>query len=108
MPRFTSRQRHTACFGLAVLAALGTLTACSGAGNTTCDQYAAKSFSDQGATARDLLGSHNLEPYSVGNTVGITKALSSFCGITGLGNEKASKNKNTAIDKAVNWSAKNW
>lgn len=87
--------------------------ACSGSGSThslTCDQYASQSFNKQGATEQDLLKSHNLDPYSVGNTVGLLKALSEYCGLgaSAVAGGTASANHSSSIDNAVDWSNTHW
>ncbi|GAA2145760.1 hypothetical protein GCM10009825_38770 [Arthrobacter humicola] len=96
---------------LAVLTAIAStmlLSGCNGAGSTTCDQYAAQSFNDRQSTERALLSAHDLDQNSIGNTMGLLNALNSYCGVSGLGSEKAGQNGSSPLDKAVNWSAKNW
>ncbi|CAN7342860.1 hypothetical protein [Arthrobacter sp. LjRoot14] len=103
------RQTHVlAAAALAILAA-ASLTGCSNAGKTTCSEYAAKSYSDKQNTSKALLAEHDLEPNDVGNTVGLSQALDSFCGLSGgFQPGKASRNASTPLDEAVNWSAKRW
>jgi hypothetical protein len=102
--------RHVpALAALLAVAALGSLTGCSNAGATTCDQYAGKAYSDRHSTSKALLEEHDLEPNSVGNTVGLIKALDSYCGLSGgLQPGTASRNGSRPLSDAVNWSAKNW
>ncbi|WP_268933486.1 hypothetical protein [Sinomonas notoginsengisoli] len=40
--------------------------------------------------------------------VGLTRALTSYCGITGFGSQKATRNNSSPIDRAVDWSSKTW
>lgn len=85
------------------------LSGCNGAGSTTCDQYAAQSFTDRQSTERALLAAHDLDQASIGNTMGLLNTLNSYCGVSGLGNEtRAGQNGSSPLDKAVDWSAKNW
>ncbi|MDP9905606.1 hypothetical protein [Arthrobacter bambusae] len=113
-PAPTRHQRQThparpAALSLAIaIAATILLSGCNSAGSMTCDQYAAQSFNDRQNTERALLSAHDLDQNSIGNTVGLLNALNSYCGVSGLGSEKARQNGSSTLDKAVNWSAKNW
>ena len=85
------------------------LTGCSNPGALTCDEYAAQSRSDRSATQRALLEAHDLEPHAMGNALGITQAINSYCGLTGIKDkEAAKKNGSNPLDKAVDWSAARW
>jgi hypothetical protein len=95
----------TTLFALAVVC----LPACSDPGATTCDEYAAQSRSDRLATEKSLLEAHDLEPKAMGNALGISQAIDSYCGLTGIKDkEAAKKNGGNPLDKAVDWSAKRW
>lgn len=113
-PAQTRQQPQThparlAALTLAVaIAATILLSGCNSAGSTTCDQYAAQSFNDRQSTERALLAAHDLDQNSIGNTMGLLNALNSYCGVSGLGSEKAGQNGSSTLDKAVDWSAKNW
>ncbi|OOP59411.1 hypothetical protein BMF89_20460 [Arthrobacter sp. SRS-W-1-2016] len=92
-----------------LLVAAALLSGCSNAGSTTCDQYAAQSFSQRQDTEQALLAAHGLDKYSIANTVGIVKALSNYCGVGGLGGEpKAGKNGGSQLDQAVDWTSTKW
>ncbi|WP_159828983.1 hypothetical protein [Arthrobacter sp. 9AX] len=85
------------------------MASCSNAGATTCSEYAAKTYSEKQNTSKALLQEHDLEPNDVGNTVGLSKALDSYCGLTGgFQPGSSSKNVSSTLDKAVDWSAKRW
>lgn len=102
------RVQVLAAAALAIMAAT-TLTGCSNAGKTTCSEYAAKSYSDKQSTSKALLQEHDLEPNDIGNTVGLSKALDSFCGLPGgFQPGTASRNGSSPLNEAVNWSAKRW
>jgi hypothetical protein len=107
--RSSLNRRHAlAATALAILAA-ASLTGCSNAGKTTCSEYAAKSYSDKQSTSQALLQEHDLESNDVGNTVGLSKALDSFCGLSGgFKPGTAARNGSSPLDSAVNWSAKRW
>ncbi|MBT8162571.1 MULTISPECIES: hypothetical protein [Arthrobacter] len=104
----TAHFRPAALTTIVGIAAALILSGCNGAGSTTCDQYAAQSFSQRQSTERDLLTAHDLDQNSVGNTLGLLNALNSYCGVSGLGSEKAGQNGSSTLDNAVDWSAKNW
>lgn len=107
-PRQAHLARPSALTLLVGMAATLLLSGCNGAGSTTCDQYAGQSFNDRQSTERALLAAHDLDQNSIGNTMGLLNALNSYCGVSGLGSEKAGKNGSSTLDKAVDWSAKNW
>ena len=91
------------------LVAAALLSGCSGTPSTTCDQYAAQSFSQRQETEKALLDAHHLDKYSVANTVGIVQALSTYCGVGGIGGEpKAGKNGSSPLDNAVDWASEKW
>lgn len=99
--------RSAALFATAICVSF--LFGCSNAGTPTCDQYAAKSFEDKQAALRSLLSAHHLKALDPGNTGGVTYAVHSFCGVTGLPGEKtANRNNNSSIDDAVDWSSREW
>lgn len=96
---------------LVALAVSGFTTACSATGRTvTCDQYAAEKFTDQTSTLSDLLNAHDVAPGNMVNVMGVTNAVSQFCGETAselLGGH-ASRNNSRPIDDAVDWNSKTW
>lgn len=77
---------------------------------TTCDEYAAQSFSEQNDTTTKLLKSHDLEPHDVGNVAGLQSALLDFCGVgaSAVAGGKASRNGSSPISDAVNWDSDTW
>ena len=111
MYRTLLRARRSIPATLAALLALVvvSLTGCSNPGALTCDEYAAQSRSDRSATQKALLEAHDLEPNAMGNALGISQAINSYCGLTGIKDkEAAKKNGSNALDKAVDWSAARW
>lgn len=90
------------------------LAGCSNAGGTTCDEYAAMDNSGRQSTEKGLLRAHNLDTDALGNSLGVTAAIDSYCGvldnvIAGLpGSEAATQNNDSAIENATDWTATNW
>jgi putative hemolysin len=93
---------------LAILAA-SSLAACSNPGATTCDEYAAQTLGERHKTERALLEAHDLEPHAMGNALGISQAVNSYCGMVGIQDkETAKQNGSSQLENAVNWTAKRW
>lgn len=85
------------------------LTGCSNPGATTCDEYASKTRSERTAIEKALLEAHDLEPNAIGNALGVSQAINSYCGLNGITpQEKAKRNNANPLEKAVDWSAKSW
>lgn len=89
------------------------LTACSSAGGTSCNEYAAMDMNERISLERDLMSSKDLDPNDQGNVIGLRNALNNFCGTTGLRAlrgepEEASRNNSTPIEEAVDWDASYW
>ncbi|TFD13139.1 hypothetical protein [Cryobacterium sp. TMT4-10] len=90
------------------------LAGCSNPGATTCDEYAAMDNASRQSTERALLKAHNLDTGTIGNSLGVTAALDSYCGVSdnviaGLPSSKAAtQNNDSAIDNATDWTATNW
>lgn len=103
--------RHSKAATVAALLALAvvSLSGCSNPGALTCDEYAAQSRSERTATQKGLLESHGLEPKALGNALGVSQAINSYCGMTGIKDkETAKENGSRPVDNAVDWSAKQW
>lgn len=101
-----------AALALSMAAALS-LAGCAAPGDTTCDEYAALSYEEQSQLERDLLRAHDLEPNSVGNSIGVRQNILSFCGLPGLnmvggGTETATQNTSSPIEDAVDWESTSW
>lgn len=106
---FLLNRRHALAAITVTIMAAACLTGCSNAGKTTCSEYAAKTYSDKQSTSKALLEEHDLEPNDVGNTVGLSQALDSFCGLSGgFKAGTASRNGSSQLNDAVNWSATRW
>lgn len=103
-----SRKRAAAFLALLAIASTS-LVGCSDPGATTCDEYAALSRGERQKTEKALLEAHNLETRNLDNMLGLSEALSNYCGVNSLkGNDKARSNGSNSLEKAVNWSAKKW
>lgn len=111
MYSFTSTSRRgniLAGAALTILMVAG-LTACSNPGAITCDEYAAQSRSERNKTQNALLEAHDLEPNAMGNALGVSQAIHSYCGMLGIQDkETAKQNGSSPLESAVNWSAKRW
>ncbi|MFC9352895.1 hypothetical protein [Arthrobacter sp. NPDC057013] len=107
-PSTCRRSRTLGVSALIILTASG-LAACSNPGATTCDEYAAQSRSERNKTQEALLEAHDLEPNAMGNALGISQAIHSYCGMLGIQDKEAAKqNGSSPLENAVNWSAKRW
>lgn len=103
------RRRKAATVAAFLALAFVSLSGCSNPGAVTCDEYAAQSRSEKSATQKGLLEAHDLEPNAMGNALGVSQAINSYCGMTGIKDkEAAKKNGSNPLDKAVDWSAKQW
>lgn len=86
------------------------LTSCSNPGSMTCDQYAGLSTSERLKVQKELLVAHDLEPNAMGNALGVTQAVNSYCGLNGITDKEpaAKANRNSPLENATNWSATRW
>ena len=90
------------------------LAGCSNPGATTCDEYAAMDNAKRQSTEKALLKAHDLDTSAIGNSLGVTAALGSYCGVSGNaiaglpGSMAATQNNDSAIDNATDWTATNW
>ncbi|MGJ3191240.1 hypothetical protein [Paenarthrobacter sp. FR1] len=101
-------KRRAALAALLAIASTS-LVGCSDPGATTCDEYAALSYSERQKTEKALLEAHNLETRNLDNMLGLSEALSKYCGVYSFkGNDKARSNGSATLEKAVNWSSKKW
>lgn len=104
-----ARRRRAGALTTLFVFAVVCLPGCSNPGATTCDEYAAQSRSDRLATEKALLEAHDLEPLAMGNALGLSQAINSYCGLIGIQDkEAAKKNGGSPLDKAVDWSAAQW
>lgn len=112
MPVTASPTRHGLVLAAAVLAILAatSLTGCSNPGAMTCDEYAALTTGERLKVQRELLIAHDLEPNNMGNSLGVSQAVDSYCGLNGISDKEAAAkaNRKNPIENAVNWSAKRW
>lgn len=92
----------TAC-ALAVVVA-----GCSGAGATSCSDYAGGSFDEKGETIRALLQEHRLEPDDANNVLGASSAVDRYCGTFGPIPGAATRNADNPIDQAIDWDSPTW
>ena len=95
-PAVKNLVRTTALAAVTVAA----LTGCSKASDTTCSEFVSQSYSDQASTLRGLLDEHDLKMLDIGNTVGVTDAVTGFCSVSG--------NSTALIEDAVNWNSSTW
>lgn len=108
-PAFSGRRARAARVLAALAVACMSLAGCSNPGATTCDEYAGKTYTERKAIEKALLEAHDLEPNAMGNALGITQAVNSYCGLNGITTqEKAKRNNANPLEKAVDWSAKSW
>ena len=71
------------------------LSGCSSVGTMTWSDVNEKS-----SKLRSLLREHDLEPDSMGNTVGVIAAVESFC--------SSSSHDDSPLDDAVDWDSPTW
>lgn len=81
------------------------LSACSGSGSTTCQQYGDTALTARGKLLTDLLRAHDLDTADPGNVLGVTNAVNAFCATYGAA---ARDNLDRSIDEAVDWSSPSW
>lgn len=94
----------TRAFVAIVPAALlvASLTGCSSAKSTTCEEFAKQSSTDQSSTIMDLIKANDLDPTSnMMGLVGVEQDVIQYCGAYG---GTATKNSSSSINSAVNWS----
>ncbi|MFC9419866.1 hypothetical protein, partial [Bacillus mobilis] len=86
MPAIASPVRHGRVLATAAVAivAAASLTSCSNPGAMTCDEYAALSTGERLKVERELLIAHDLEPNNMGNSLGVSQAVDSYCGLNGV------------------------
>lgn len=102
--------RRLVLIGMAVLLA-GTTTGCSNPGTTTCAEYGVLSYPERDDVLKDLLVSHRLEPNHLGNSLGVSQSVDTFCGTFTnqlMGDRPATQNLNRPIDEAVDWDSDTW
>lgn len=77
------------------------LSGCSSpAGKMTCSEFNELDVNEKSSKLRSLLREHDLEPDSMGNTVGVIAAVESFC--------SSSSHDDSPLDDAVDWDSKYW
>lgn len=91
------RRTTTTLIATAVMSAT-TLTGCSKAGSTTCQEFNAQSISDQTSTIRSLLKQHDLDPDSITNVTELTKDVSAYCRNGSSG----------TLENATDWESPTW
>ena len=92
------------------IACVGILTSCSSPQSITCEKYGQMSYGEKTSTVLELIRAHNLDPAS--NPVAaaaVSQDIDAYCGIDSVaevtgGQATATKNLNSPIDNAVNWS----
>jgi len=99
-----ARSVLAAMLGAAALAL--SLTGCSGAGDTTCQEYAEMGLKGQTSELRSLLSSHDLDPDSSSNIAGVTQAVANLCGSTVMLGQTS--NPDAVLDDAADWEATTW
>lgn len=90
---------------LVVLMASYALTGCTDAPSMTCQEYGEVPVGERGAVLGELLRKHDLEWKNHGNIVGVTTAVSEFCGSMA---HRSSQNLDRSIDEAHDWTSDTW
>ena len=76
------------------------LSGCSSVGKMTCSEFNELDVNEKSSKLRSLLREHDLEPDSMGNTVGVIAAVESFC--------SSSSHDDSPLDDAVDWDSPTW
>ena len=77
------------------------LSGCSSSvGKMTCSEFNELDVNEQSSKLRILLREHDLEPNSMGNTMGVITAVESFC--------SSSSHDDSPLDEAVDWDSPTW
>lgn len=76
------------------------LSGCSSVGKMTCSEFNELDVNEKSSKLRSLLREHDLEPDSMGNTVGVIAAVESFC--------SSSSHDDSPLDDAADWDSKYW
>ncbi len=94
--------------GLVLITA--SLAGCSKASATTCAEYGEMTYAERQELLDDLLVEHRLEPADIGNSIGISESVNTFCGMTGIVTDTrpATKNLNRTLDESTDWNSPTW